>query len=271
MPTNQQAVSKAKELGASFRAYVQAGGWCEGTVAWWLRRRLQDVAGKDFWSSKYFGADRDSMNDAGQKKAAALQNSLRGRETVEYIVAGRKRMFLDERDDERRNNPDVALIGKAISATPTSIQNGDCKNIIASFLEVAREKWAAMYGIKSTTAHALGLDCTGATKCYYFDPNIGEFTFHDATTLTKWWAWCFQNRNDTRFGAFAVFMDTTFNGQCFEKKKVPIQPPPLGPPPSFPPPAPPRRRFKSGTPIPLSPPPLPPPPMFPPPPPPLGK
>ncbi|NJM53022.1 MAG: hypothetical protein HC846_06260, partial [Blastocatellia bacterium] len=90
----------------------------------------------------------------------------------------------------------------------------NCNNIGKSFIRAALNKYVVKYSVTSTTAHAIGLDCSESPRLRYFDPNIGEFIFPNVSELVKWWRHCYQNRGTGR-GAFGI-MASMFKAEFYE-------------------------------------------------------
>jgi hypothetical protein len=217
----------AEVLGATCRAYVQAEGNCRGTVAWWVRARLQS---KTIWGQRYFVESDDptkpgwsdrkryiatdhfksnlnkppetfnphpKMNqlktDEGLNKSRILQDILVNDDVmVEYITRG---VRSDKADWEPKR------VGIMAETEPTGFigdfSKGD--NILGiekTFTKSRLRRYITLFVVtqKNTTIkHALGLDCT-SSDTVYFDPNLGEFQFQHFDKFIDWWGTCFLDR-----------------------------------------------------------------------------
>lgn len=233
MPTDQEARQLAIRKNGFYTPFVQREGNCDGWVSWWLRARLQ---GKEIWRDKYFervynleaypeeafgrpiAADHYNNStvirtDPGLTKARALQAQFYGTDKGRaYVTDGRRS------DKDRAPKPVARLVkeeeGLSISDFSThGVDNAN--NIGKSFVRASLSRHAAKYSVKSTQAHALGLDCTQSPRVWYFDPNIGEFVFPVVTDLVSWWRACYLGRG-TGGGAFGI-MQRLYSAEFYER------------------------------------------------------
>jgi hypothetical protein len=237
MADNTILRQNARSFNATCRAYVQGEGNCRGTVAWWVRARLQS---KSIWGAKYFDDIDDPADpgigqrrsiatdhydpqtsqllgtDRGLTKSRILEELLQGDEPLlAYILHGLRT------DKEGRGTKTVGkLANRIVARSLGDLNTGDDAGTIGrSFVEASLNKYVSYFSITTIEFgqnHAIGLDGSSSPTMVYFDPNIGEITFTSVVDLVKWWRQAYVWRNDPHRGAFRIF-DFMYRGFHFRK------------------------------------------------------
>ena len=205
--------------GTLIKVYAQHEGNCRGTVAWWVRSRLQS---KSIWRSKYFSGIEDpeepgigqqrylaldhyddsgqlARTDRGLEKSRALESLLGSsiEALKDYIMKGTRA------DKPGRPEKVVGALARAIPSGSIGTFTDEAGNIGRSFVEASLGRFVSYFSVTIPTGgHAIGFDGTSSPQVLYIDPNIGEFTFSNVANLIKWWRESYVARDRMAKGAF---------------------------------------------------------------------
>lgn len=213
---SSRALAKNKYGASDIVEFSQGASLCTAYVAAWLRKRSR---GKDFWGDKRFGREDGGTRRYGHEGAAVTKAKAQMPDflkdpklEVAYIQAGSKGL--------NHGLAHVLGYGGLVSG-----QNGE-SSLKAAFEEVATAKMLASLSVSIERAaldvlpsHAIGLDCSGAGSVY-FDPNLGQLTFHAIDELCDWWFECFGDRKNTGAStnsAFQRMIDSRFRIEFYER------------------------------------------------------
>jgi hypothetical protein len=188
------------------KQFTQKAPVCAAYVAIWLRKRS---LGEAMWNQgpQYF--DKMALSDVldAYLEHDDANKPLKGITKAIRMTEGFKAGGHLERQYVASGSTGKKSVLKFETTTDGSISSPKAKqagNILwKKFLSLETDKRMASFGIFTTVPHAIGVDCSQAKSCVYFDPNLGELTFPEAGWLGAWWSECFADRQNVKAGLSA--------------------------------------------------------------------